>query len=180
VVPAGKGRAARRIHRHTYLVDRRRPGHGPVREPVCHLDTQTARGDIGWISYSTNQGRTWSAPLRVTRDHDNALHNVEVTGAGPGVADVAWQADNSPRGYATYLRPFSITRGWLAPAIRVSSQFGNKKIWPGDTFGLSILPGGHGRLGSGRVALSWGSAVGSHKDSEIYARQVRLPHPHSR
>jgi BNR/Asp-box repeat len=143
-------------------------------------DTQTARGDIGWISYSTDHGRTWSAPLRVTRDRDNALHNVEVAAAGPGVADVAWQADNSPRGYATYLRPFSIARGWLAPAIRVSSRFGNKKIWPGDTFGLSILPGGHGPHGAERVALSWGSAIGSHTDSEIYARQVRLPHPHAR
>ena len=52
-------------------------------------DTQTARGDIGWISYSTDHGGTWSAPLRVTSDHDNAMHNLEVAGAGPGVADVA-------------------------------------------------------------------------------------------
>jgi hypothetical protein len=72
-------------------------------------DTQTARGDIGWLSYSTDHGATWSAPRRVTPDHDNAVHNVEVVGAGPGTAEVAWQADNSPHGYATYLRPFSIT-----------------------------------------------------------------------
>jgi hypothetical protein len=131
-------------------------------------DTQTASGDIGWISYSTNHGSTWSAPQRVTRDHDNAIHNVEVVGASPGVADVAWQADNSPLGYATYLRPFSITKGWLAPAIRVSSQFGNKNIWPGDTFGISVLS-------SDQVALSWGSAIKNHKYSDIYAAVVRLP-----
>jgi len=131
-------------------------------------DTQAASGDIGWISYSTDHGSTWSAPLRVTSDHDNAVHNVEVAGAGPGVADVAWQADNSPLGYATYLRPFSITRGWLAPAIRVSPQFGNKKIWPGDTFGISVLS-------PDRVALSWGSAIKNHKDAQIYATVVRLP-----
>jgi hypothetical protein len=131
-------------------------------------DTQTARGDIGWISDSTNHGSTWSAPRRVTNDHDNAVHNVEVAGAGPGVADVAWQSDNSPLGYATYLRPFSITKGWLAPAIQVSSQFGNMDIWPGDTFGISVLS-------PDQVALSWGSAIKNHKYSEIYAAVVRLP-----
>jgi hypothetical protein len=136
-------------------------------------DTQTARGDVGWLSTSTDGGRTWSAPLRVTSDHDNATHIVEVAGAGPGAAIVAWQADNSPRGYATYLRRFSIRRGWLGPAIRVSRQFGKKKIWPGDTFGLTVLS--HGPLVPDRVALSWGSAVGSHNNSEIYSTVVRLP-----
>ncbi len=131
-------------------------------------DTQTASGDIGWISYSTNHGSTWSAPLRVTSDNDNAVHNMEVVGGSRGVAYVAWQADNSPLGYATYLRPYSITRGWLAPATRVSSQFGNKKIWPGDTFGISVLS-------PDRVALSWGSAIENHIDSEIYAVVVQLP-----
>ncbi len=139
-------------------------------------DTQTARGDIGWLSFSTDHGATWSAPRRVNPDHDNALHNVEVVGAGPGTAEVAWQADNSPHGYATYLRPFSITRGWLAPVLRVSPHFGNATIWPGDTFGLSILPGGHGPRGPERVVLSWGSAIRKHKNSEIYAAVVRQPH----
>jgi hypothetical protein len=131
-------------------------------------DTQTSRGDIGWLSYSTDHGRTWSAPLRVTPDHDNAVHNVEVVGMRAGRAVVAWQADNSPQGYATYLRPFSITRGWLAPVLRVSPQFGNVKDWPGDTFGLSAL-------GPKRVVLSWGSAVGTSQNSEIYESVVQLP-----
>ena len=139
-------------------------------------DTQTAMGDIGWLSYSTDHGTTWSAPRRVTPDHDNALHNVEVVGAGPGTAEVAWQADNSPRGYATYLRPFSITWGWLAPVLRVSPHFGNARIWPGDTFGLSILPGPHSPFGPERVVLSWGSAIRKHKNSQIYAAVVRQPH----
>ena len=62
---------------------------------------------------------------------------MESAGAGPGIADIAWQADNSPQGYATYLRPFSIRHGWLAPVTQVSSQYGNPAIWPGDTFGIS-------------------------------------------
>ena len=81
---------------------------------------------------------------------------------------VAWLADNSPHGYATHLRPFSITRGWLAPVLQVSPQFGNVKDWPGDTFGLSAL-------GPKRVVLSWGSAVGTSQNSEIYESVVRLP-----
>jgi hypothetical protein len=133
-------------------------------------DTQSASGDrdIGWLSYSTNHGRIWSAPIRVTPDQDNAVHIVESAGAGPGIADIAWQADNSPQGYATYLRPFSIRHGWLAPVTQVSSQYGNPAIWPGDTFGISVLPGRHGAGPRGHVVLSWGSAVGGSKNSEIY------------
>jgi hypothetical protein len=128
-------------------------------------DTQSASGtsDIGWLSYSTDGGRRWSAPIRVTPDRDNAVHIVESAAAGPGVADIAWQADNSPKGYATFLRPFSISRGWLGPITQVSRQYGKTTIWPGDTFGISVLPGA-----PGRVSLSWGSAVGGSKDSEIY------------
>jgi hypothetical protein len=131
-------------------------------------DTQTSSRDIGWLSYSGNGGRTWSRPVRVTPDTDSAMHNTEVAGGRPGIAYVAWQTNASSRGYATYLRPYSITRGWLGPAIRVSSRFGSSKIWPGDTFGIAILGGGP----STRIALSWGSAIGSSKDAEIYESTV--------
>jgi hypothetical protein len=137
-------------------------------------DTQSASGesDIGWLSYSTDGGRRWSDPIRVTADQDNAVHNVESAGAGPGIAEIAWQADNLPQGYATYLRPFSIKHGWLAPVTRVSSEYGNPAIWPGDTFGISVLRGRNGPGVPQHVALSWGSAVGGSKNSEIYATVV--------
>jgi hypothetical protein len=138
-------------------------------------DTQTPQGDIGWLAYSPDHGRTWSAPIRVTPGPTTAMHDVEVVGAGPGVADVAWQSDNSPLGYATFLRPFSIAKGWLAPAIQVSRQYGNKLIWPGDTFGISILPTA-GKNAPERISLTWGSAIKGHKQSEIYAAVVTLPH----
>lgn len=137
-------------------------------------ETQTAHSDISWISYSTDHGRKWSTPQQVLRGSATAVEDVEVVGAAPGVADVAWQADTSPRGYATYLRQFSITRGWLGPAIQVSRQFGNPTVWPGDTFGLSALPGGDSDDAS-RVALSWGSATDGHKASHIYEAEVHLP-----
>lgn len=130
-------------------------------------DTQTAAGDIGWLTYSEDGGRTWSAPLRVTPDTDSAPHIVESAGGGPGIAYIAWQTSAPARGYATYLRPFSIRHGWLGPAIKVSTAYGNATIWPGDTFGISVLPGGS-------ISLTWGSAVGTSKNSAIYASVVTI------
>jgi len=137
-------------------------------------DTQSASGDsdIGWLSYSTDRGKRWSDPIRVTPDQDSAMHNVESAGATPGVAEVAWQSDNSPQGYATYLRPFSIRSGWLAPITQVSTRYGDPTIWPGDTFGISVPPDGIGHGAPQQVLLSWGSAVGGSLDSEIYATVV--------
>jgi hypothetical protein len=130
-------------------------------------DTQTAAGDIGWLTYSQDGGRTWSAPLRVTPDTDHAPHIVQSAGGPPGTAYIAWQTSAPAQGYATYLRPFSIQRGWLAPAVMVSAAYGNPRYWPGDTFGIAVLPGG-------RVSLTWGSAVGASKLSAIYASLVTI------
>jgi hypothetical protein len=117
-----------------------------------HWDTPYGKHDVGWLSYSTNHGRTWSPVIRVTPDQDNATHIVHVAGGRPGVAYVGRLAGNSPRGYALQVRVFSISRGWLTGPIQVSQQFGTQKVWPGDTFGITALPGQ-------RLALSWGSAV---------------------
>ena len=137
-------------------------------------DTQSASGDsdIGWLSYSADGGRTWSAPIRVTPDQDSAVHIVQSAGAGPGITDSAWLADNSPQGYATHLRPFSIKHGWLAPITQVSGQYGNPAIWPGDTFGISALARWNGPGAPDHVALSWGSAAGGSPNSEIYTTVV--------
>jgi hypothetical protein len=135
-------------------------------------DTQTSSGDIGWLSYSTDGGGRWSDPIRVTTDHDNAVHIVESAGAGAGIADIAWLADNSPQGYAAYLRPFSIAAGWLGPVTQVSGQYGDPTIWPGDTFGISVPVAENSPAALGQVALSWGSAVGGSQNSEIYATVV--------
>jgi hypothetical protein len=130
-------------------------------------DTQTVRQDTGWLSYSSDRGRHWSKLWRVTPDTDNATHIVQVVGGPRGIAYVAWLADNSRLGYALYLRAFSIQKGWLSAPIRVSrSTYGSRAVWPGDTIGISALPG-H------RVVVSWGSAVGgSQANSEIRAAVV--------
>ena len=132
-------------------------------------DTQTRAGDIGWLTWSCDGGRHWAPPVRVTPDKDNAAHIVEVAGAPDGVAYVGWQTDVAKRGYAIYLRAFSIRRGWLGPAIQVSgASYGNPAIWPGDTFGITPLP-------CGRGGLTWGGAIGSSKNSEIYSSVVTFP-----
>ena len=128
-------------------------------------DTQSGGHDIGWLSYSTDGGRRWSSLLRVTPDTDNATHIVQVAGGRQGIAYVGWLADNSRQGYALYVRPFSISRGWLSAAVRVSQTYGNSAIWPGDTFGISTEPALHTGPHAGwpRLVVSWGSAVGGKK-----------------
>jgi len=132
-------------------------------------DTQTGTADIGWLSYSANGGGAWSAPIRVTPDTGTAPHITESAGGPAGVAYVAWQTSAPAAGYTIYLRPFSITKGWLSPAITVSTARGNPAIWPGDTFGITKLPGN-----GTRISLTWGSAVPPSKLSEIYASVVTL------
>ncbi|HWF16613.1 MAG TPA: hypothetical protein VG244_10570, partial [Acidimicrobiales bacterium] len=122
--------------------------------------------DIGWIAYSTDHGRDWSEPIQGPSDTINAPHIMEITGGAPGIAYVGWLSDSDPRGYAEYLRAFSVTHGWLSSPAQVSSQFGDPSVWPGDTFGISTLS-------PNEVALSWGSATPtSGTQSEIYAANV--------
>jgi hypothetical protein len=136
-------------------------------------DTQGTNGDgtlddIGWLSFSTDQGKHWSAPLQAPTDRLNVPHIMEVAGGGAGEATVGWLSNSDPRGYAQYLRAFSTTRGWLTDPVRVSTEFGDPSVWPGDTFGLSALT-------PDRVVVSWGSAVpSSGKKSEIFAAGVDM------
>jgi hypothetical protein len=88
-----------------------------------------------------------------------------VAGGQPGLAYVSFLSDIPRRGFAQYLRPFSVHHGWLSAPVRASRKFGASAVWPGDTIGISALPRGHGRP---RVMLSWGSAV-SRQTSQIWA-----------
>jgi hypothetical protein len=127
--------------------------------------------DVGWLSYSVDDGTTWSAPIQAPADRLAVPHIMEVTGGGAGTAYVGWLSDSNPLGYAQYLRAFSVTRGWLSAPVQISSQFGDSSVWPGDTFGISSLS-------ADRIVLSWGSATpATGKKSEIFAAGVgiRLP-----
>jgi hypothetical protein len=136
------------------------------------------RRDIGWLSFSADHGRTWSPLIRVTPDTGDATHIVQVAGGRPGVAYVGWLADNSPDGYAQYLRVFSVRHGWMTGPVQVSRRFGRRSVWPGDTFGIAVLPQARGGIpgprgaGPQQVSLTWGSGVRPGRVSQIYAAVV--------
>jgi hypothetical protein len=128
-------------------------------------DTQSRSRDTAWLAWSTDGGAHWSSPLRVASSRTE--HLTEVAAAGRRDVYVAWQTPVRGKGYATYLRRLSVGKGWTGPAKRVSPAYGNPKVWPGDTFGLSTK--------GGSALLSWGSAKSRRQGSEIYFSTVKLP-----
>ena len=142
-------------------------------------DTQSSTEDIGWLSFSTNHGKTWSPLQRVTPADAPAgasgppAHIMEVTGGGKGIAYVGWLTNGPAAGYAQYVRPYSTVSGWLSDPIQVSAQFGDASVWPGDTFGISSLS-------STSIVLSWGSGVpfnNNQSKSEIFAAALDFSFP---
>lgn len=129
-------------------------------------DTESRHGDVGWLSVSTDQGRTWSSAMRVTPDRSSQPHIVESAGGRPGVAYIAWLTSAPARGYALFIRAYD--HGRLGPVRQVSTQYGNRSIWPGDTFGIAALASG------GRVTLTWGSALPPAGISQIYAATINM------
>ena len=122
-------------------------------------DTQTDKSDTGWLATSTDGGQTWSSPLRVTSGSTERL--LQVAAAGAGSVYVGWQTLVPHRGYATYLRRRVLAKGWTGPTKRLSSKYGSRKLWPGDTIGLSSR--------GGTAIVSWGT------NAEIYATRAKLP-----
>lgn len=128
-------------------------------------DTQQGGRDTGWLAWSTNGGTRWSSPLRVASSRTE--HLTQLVAAGRRNVYVAWQTIVRRKGYATYVRRYSLGKGWTGPAKKVSPSYGNPGVWPGDTFGLSTK--------KGTAILSWGSAIHGRRTSEIYSAAVRLP-----
>jgi hypothetical protein len=128
--------------------------------------------DIGWLSFSTDSGARWSAPVQAPADRLNVPHIMEVTGAGSGIAYVSWLSDSNPAGYALFLRAFSVTRGWLSGPAQITADYGSSAVWPGDTTGLSVLS-------PTDVVASWGSDYPdvSGNQAEIYAADVAVTLP---
>ena len=63
--------------------------------------------------------------------------------------------------------------------VRISNRFGDRSVWPGDTFGISMLPRPRsvdGEQRGGLLVVSWGSAVGDqrHPKSVIFAAVVSI------
>jgi len=120
------------------------------------------------VAFSTDHGKHWSPAIQATPDQLNVPHIMAVTGGPSGTAYVGWLSDSDPRGYAVYLRPFSVTKGWLSAPFQVSTDFGDPSVWPGDTFGLS-------NFSATDLSVSWGGAVPANgKKSDIFATRVTV------
>ena len=128
--------------------------------------------DIGWLSFSTDHGARWSAPVQAPADQVNVPHIMEVAGGGSGIAYVSWLSDSTSAGYSLFLRAFSVTRGWLSMPARISVGYASSAVWPGDTTGLSVLS-------PTDVVASWGSDYTdlSGNLAEIYAANIAATLP---
>jgi len=125
-------------------------------------DSQRKGHDVGWLSFSTNGGGTWSPPVRVTADRDNDPHIVEVAGGFRGTAYVAWLSDSPACGYRLRVRTFSLysgRSGRLSRPVRAAARCGRRHVWPGGIFGIAALPPQDLANGTWQLAVSWGSAV---------------------
>src|SRR4051794_811397 len=58
--------------------------------------------DVGWLSFSTDGGAHWSAPVQAPADRLGVPHIMQVAGGGSGIAYVAWLSNSDPRGYGEY------------------------------------------------------------------------------
>jgi BNR repeat-like domain len=128
-------------------------------------DTQKDSRDTAWLASSTDGGNRWSLPVPVASSRSG--HLTEVAAAGRGNVYVGWQTIVRGKGYGTFLRRFSLGKGWTSGAVRISPAYGNRNVWPGDTFGLSTK--------SGSALLSWGSAINGRPASDIYFAKAKLP-----
>jgi hypothetical protein len=120
-------------------------------------DSQAGGHNISWLSYSADQGSSSSRPLRVTPDTGAAPHIMAVAGGTAGTAYVGWLGGSG--GYSMHLSVFSAGR--LSP-VKVSAGPGRGSVCPGDTVGISSLPGT-----PPRVAVSWGGAEGWDAFSQV-------------
>ncbi|MFL5942072.1 MAG: sialidase family protein [Gaiellaceae bacterium] len=128
-------------------------------------DTQQGSRDTAWLAWSRDGGKHWSSPLRAASSRSG--HLTEVAAAGRRNVYVGWQTIVRGKGYGTFLRRFSLGKGWTGRAARISPAFGSPTVWPGDTFGLSTR--------NGSAFLSWGSAIHGRQASDIYFARTRLP-----
>jgi hypothetical protein len=128
------------------------------------FDTQNSTKDTAWLSFSANDGRSWSKPYLVNPDIDSGPHiMVEVSGGAKGIAYVAWMTNAITGGWGTYLRVFHVGSRSLSSVIQVSNGTGENGVWGGDTIGIT-------HLRANTVAVSWGYGITEY--SEIYEATV--------
>jgi hypothetical protein len=128
------------------------------------FDTPNATQEDAWLTYSSNDGRSWSNPVELN-EGINSTYNIMpgVLGTANSSVYVAWLGENSS-GWNTYFQVYSSEGVPLTRAIVVSDLIGLKGIWGGDTLGIAGLDNG--------VSICWGYGVRNTEggnESEIFA-----------
>src|SRR5256885_332388 len=85
-------------------------GRGAGGQPYAVWDTQGSTNDIGWLSFSTDGGLTWSPAIQVPPDQLVGPHLMEVAGGGSGIAYISWLSYAHAPAHALYVGTFSLTR----------------------------------------------------------------------
>jgi hypothetical protein len=111
-------------------------------------DSQAPGGDLGWLVYSTNGGRSWSTPVEVTTN-TTAAHLMAVVAGPASVAYVGWAANDSSLGWSGWVAKFAVATHYLSPAVRVNSLYSLPGSYIGDTVAETYV-------GHSTVSMAWG------------------------
>jgi BNR/Asp-box repeat len=146
--PVEVGNPADRISSSTWWIDACLAV-GPKGVIYATYDSQLPSQDIGWLLCSTDHGKTWSHPIRITTSSTGAIHIIQVAVGPDGTAYVGWITNDSSRGWSGYISTYSIAEKELFGPVRVNTYYDLPLVWPGDTIGLVAL-------GHDRAAMAWG------------------------
>ena len=132
------------------------------------FDTQSSGQNNAWLSYSLNDGKTWShADLLGTSVSGGTMNiEAEVSGATSHRVYVAFVQIDPSGGwhvYAQVVKVSTLKKAFISSPLLISNQTGISGIWGGDTIGISSL-------GKNKVAISFGYGiyVGGSPLSEIF------------
>ena len=127
VVGTGAYRSGRAHHEQDRVVDRRRHLGRRSGHPVCHLGHPVGRSRhrVAVVFDRPGQALVASCASRPTPTRPRTWSRWQAAGR----ASRMWAGlrTSSSRGYALYVRPFSISKGWLSAPIRVSGPTATRR-----------------------------------------------------
>jgi hypothetical protein len=130
------------------------------------FDTIAASGENAWLTFSHDDGNTWSTPTLVGPAAANGTLNIEaeVSGARQSGAYVSWVEIDPQYHWSLFEETANLTSsGALSQSgvVRVSNTTGAAGVWGGDTTGIGSW--------NGNPILSWGYGV---RENGTYVSEI--------
>jgi hypothetical protein len=130
------------------------------------FDTAAPAGENVWLTFSSDDGDTWSTPTLVGPAAANGTLNIEaeVSGAQQSGAYVTWVEIDPQHRWSLFEETANLTSaGTLSYSggVRVSNMTGAAGVWGGDTTGIGSL--------KGNPIMSWGYGV---KENGTYMSEI--------